>query len=280
MNKPLSSEEIKNHWTNWAHVYKDDLKATTKTPTIKMLEVDALGRAIESINFSNESDVQVLEVGCGNGFNCFPLAQKFSTYTFTGVDYIEEMVANAKASQAANASSKNLTFYQGNILELEKHSGLDLTYDVIFTDRCLINLNTPELQEAALDQLWKKLKPTGHLILIENIQHTHSQQNDLRESLGLGRRIPDSFNLFIDEARLLDYAASKLELLKQEDFACLHDVVLYVLVPALNEGRVDYDHPMVSKVTEMLLANPELAQSFNNYGQNRLYLFRNKNKKT
>ena len=97
----------------------------------------------------------------------------------------------------------------------------------------------------------------------------------MRESVGLKPRTPDAFNLFIDESRFLAYAQKKLSLLAVEDFASLHDVVLYVLLPMLNNGNVDYDSPLILAATKLLLSMPdEFSGKFGNFGQNRLYFFR------
>ena len=57
-----------------------------------------------------------------------------------------------------------------------------------------------------------------------------------------------------------------------DEFAALHDLVLYVLVPASNGGTVDYGHPVVEAATRLLLACPG-AGGVTSAGQNRLFHF-------
>jgi len=48
-----------------------------------------------------------------------------------------------------------------------------------------------------------------------------------------------------------------------------------VLVPMITDGNVDYEHPIVAAVTKLLLSNPEeFGNSFGDFGQNRLYVFK------
>ena len=113
--------------------------------------------------------------------------------------------------------------------------------------------------------------------MIENPMCTYSRQNQAREILGLKSRSPADFNHFLDERRILEYAKNQCGLvhLATEDFISLHDLMLYVLVPATNGGVVDYDHPIVKAATDLNIgfsANEE--NSFGSFGQNRLYLFR------
>jgi methylase of polypeptide subunit release factors len=96
----MKTNEIKNHWTDWATTYGEQLKATTKTPTIKALEIDALVRAMVRLIGSDEAHFSVLEIGCGNGLNCLALAEIFPHASIDGVDYIPAMIESARKAHA------------------------------------------------------------------------------------------------------------------------------------------------------------------------------------
>jgi SAM-dependent methyltransferase len=271
----MKLEEIKKHWENWAEEYGKSLRATTKTSTAKQLELDAFKRYFKSIGAEKRA-LNVLEVGCGNGYNCLELASTFNQCHFTGIDYIPLMVENANALKAEYRSS-NTIFLQDDILKLNKNEDLK-NFDVVFTDRCLINLNNIELQLQALDQLTDKLKVGGHLLLIENIKELHAQQNNLREWVGLKSRRAAEYNCFIEEKVFLNHANKRLKLLDTEDFMSFHDIILYVLVPLLGDGKHDYSHPAMKAATEIAIQmNHHQKNNFGSFGQNRLYIFeRNK----
>lgn len=271
----MELKEIEQHWKNWAKEFKQDVRATTKTPTIKALEVAAFHQAFKQTPFAEKTGYQVLEVGCGNGHNCFALSDLMPKVNFTGVDLIPEMIDNANKIKQSHAKYAGMNFLVGNVLSLDSNSDLKNQYDVVFTDRCLINLNTHELQTKALDQLCRKTAQGGYIFLIENVQETYGNQNRLRELTGLQPRTPDKFNLFLNEAAFLAHAKKNLTLVNTRDFASLHDLLLYVLVPALNNGKVDYDSPIVLSATKLLLsASAEFPNAFGSFGQNRLYIFK------
>jgi len=271
----MNLNEIEQHWKNWAEEFKLDIRATTKTQTIKELEISALYQAFKKTPYFAQENCKVLEVGCGNGHNCFRLINLMPNLNFTGVDFIPEMIASANEIKSSNPQFNTMNFFQGNILTLDESTYLDDKYAIIFTNRCLINLNTHELQIKALNQLYNKVIDGGYIILIENIEQSYSKQNQLREFVGLDKRTPDKFNLFIDESNFVEQAKQKLNLLYIKNFASLHDIILYVLVPMVNEGHVDYDHPIVSAATKLLLSAPEeFSDSFGDFGQNRLYVFK------
>lgn len=265
----MESVDVKRHWEQQATQHGTDLKATTHTSTIKDLELAALARAIRAAGIDETMAADVLEVGCGNGWNCFGLSQRFIGAHFTGVDYVSEMIA---AAQSEWGDEWGLRFKVGDVLTLDAQGDLADAYDVVFTDRLLINLTSIADQLHALDQLTAKVRPGGHLIILENTIQAREQQNDLREAAGLPRRPPPDYNLYLDEVPFLAKARETLRLVSVDEFAALHDLVLYVLAPAVNGDIIDFNDPIVHATTELLLAHPD-AGSVRGVGQNRLYLF-------
>jgi len=267
----LPPDEIRAHWQDWARQYGTSLRATTKRPTAKRMEVDALARAFRRLG-AEERSLSVLEVGCGNGLNCVELAGLFPQARFTGVDYVPEMVEAARDNAEAAGVPGAVRFLEGDVLALESLPTLDERYDVVFTVRCLINLDTADKQISAIDRLHAKTGARGHLILVENCLQTYERQNDCREILGLHRRTPERFNLFLDERVILPHLRGLFREVGTEDFISFHDLVLYVLTPLLCGGRVDHDHPLVAAATRLNIAISESHPgAFGAFGQNRLY---------
>jgi ubiquinone/menaquinone biosynthesis C-methylase UbiE len=270
----MDREQIKDHWRNWASQFGTGLNATTKTGTSKALEIDALARRMSAIGLG-EGAARVLEVGCGNGMNCFGLSQHFPRMQLDGIDYTEEMIVAAVEAAAANGVTERTRFYVGNALDLSSVAGLQQEYDAVYTDRCLINIEKVELQLQAISGLAARVRRGGHLIMIENSMATYERQNHCRTLLGLPARTPAAFNLFFDDARILSHLKSLGLDIEIEDFISLHDLMLYVLVPAINGGTVDYDHPLVHAATRLNMAvSAETPSAFGGFGQNRMFVCR------
>lgn len=262
---------IRRHWQGWAKQYGTDLRATTKTSSAKIMELDALSRALTGIEKVLGTKLNILEVGCGNGQNCLNLVEKHIEASFLGIDFIEEMVEAANSvKREKGIPDERVLFCVGNVLRLSQPRG---HFDVIFTDRCLINLNTDTLQQEAIASLVQLLKPGGYLLMIENSQQTYDVQNQVRELVGLSKRTPAKFNHFFNEATILPFCESiGLEIMNIEDFISLHDLILYVLVPMMNGGYVDYDNPLVAAATQLSTAISTLKPNgLGSFGQNRLY---------
>jgi SAM-dependent methyltransferase len=269
----MDPARVKEHWRDWARRFETDVRATTKARSAKVLEIAALARVLESLELPDDREVEVLEVGCGNGHNCLSLARELPRFSFTGVDYVEEMVALAEESYRSSGEDLKLCYRVGDVRRLDGVPGLLPEYDVVLSVRCLINLASVEEQVAALRSLAVRLKPDGRLVLIENSVQTHAAQNDYRELLGLPRRTPAEFNVFLDETKVFPAVAGELELCAVEDFMSLHDLLLYVLIPATNGGEIDYEHPLVEAATALSLAGVA-SDRFGRIGQNRLFVLR------
>jgi SAM-dependent methyltransferase len=273
---PMEMQQIREHWDNLARKYSLDLKSTTKTPTIKQLEIHALARAIRTSFLDTSAKLTVLEVGCGNGHNIFGLWKHFASHHFTGLDYSPQMIESANNIREAYPEA-DMHFGVADILTLQMDSLNPVNYDVVFTDRCIINLNTWEGQQIGLRNCADRVKSGGVLIVIENFTGSYSNQNLLRESAGLVERTPDPYNRFIHETEFQSFLIDELGMNHEvtDDFGSLHDVLLYVLIPAVNKGKVDYGHPIMEAVTTLLTNLPDDFQNlFGPFGQNRLYVFR------
>ncbi len=112
------------------------------------------------------------------------------------------------------------------------------------------------------------------MLLIENNTNTYGLQNKARRLVGLRERTPAEFNHFFDEANVLLPHLDNLGFdVQTDDFASLHDLLLYVLLPMISEGKVEYEHPIMTAVTKLSVAlNREMPNALGSFGQNRLYI--------
>jgi len=269
--------EIEKHWKDWANKYGVDIRATDKSKTKKALEVDALRRGILAAGFKTEDVFSVLEAGSGTGHNCIALSEAFPKAQIEGFDYVEEMVSNANLLKK-KLGLKNIKYSCDNLLKLDQSQIFKKKFDVVFTNRCLINLNTHDLQKIAIKNLSKLVSDNGIMILAENPQKKFDYQNDLRSFLGLSKRSHPEFNLLADEQNYIETAKENgFELTYKDDFSSLHDLLLYVLIPSINGGIIDYDHPILKSATNLSLkVFQKEKNAFSTFGQNRLYYFAKK----
>jgi SAM-dependent methyltransferase len=270
----MNLDEIRNHWNQWAESYGTSIRATEKSNTRKSLEIDSLIRSIKNAGFLEDSQFSILEAGSGTGHNCLELAQRFPNAQIIGFDYIPEMIRNANVLKK-NLGITNIQYFEIDLLNLQTQRLPLPSFDIVFTNRCLINLNSHILQNSAAVSLSTLVAKNGSLILGENPQHKFDLQNQMRVKLGLEERTPPEFNLLVDEIGLVQALESAFFTLTEvDDFSSLHDILLYVLLPALNGGVIDYEDPILdiaSNLSIKVLSTHHNA--FGVFGQNRMYRF-------
>jgi ubiquinone/menaquinone biosynthesis C-methylase UbiE len=269
----MHASDIHAHWQDWAVRYGTDLRATTIASSIKRLEIAALHRAIERAVLPR-SGASILEIGCGNGQNLVALAKIFAdqSYDWVGIDYVPEMIEAANRNVDDAGLSDRVRLLVGDVLALDRLTGVDdRQYDVVFTDRLIINLDTIDKQISAIDGLSRHVRKGGALIMIENSHQTKDAQNDLREALGLPRRRDADFNLFLDDQVIVPHLRSVFGSVEIEDFGSLHDIVLYALLPHAMGSEFHYEHPIMKSIADLCSRIPIPCGS---YGQNRLYFCR------
>lgn len=264
----MNYSQVKKHWDKWAQEYGTSLRATTKSMVIKQLEIFAIMKYLTP-------GKNILDVGCGNGYNAIAFIENVPYIKVVGVDYSKEMIDNAvlNAKKLIQDQQERLKFEVADALELSYHE----EFDIVTTDRCIINLTTPDMQKVAIKNCFNSLKKGGIFLMLENSQQNYVRQNYARIAVGLARRVPPSFNLFLDEETILPYCKGLgLELIQIDDFGSLHDLMLYVILTAAEPNKDHYDEQVIIKAAEltMNLAAKGDGYPFGSFGQNRLYVFK------
>jgi SAM-dependent methyltransferase len=175
----------------------------------------------------------VLDVGCGNGVSTASLARHSAEVV--GIDYSAAMIERARREFP---DLDNARFEVGDVLEL----GFDAaSFDVVVTQRCLINLTSWEDQQKAIRNIARVLKPGGCFFLQEGTQQGRRQLNEVRQGFGLPAMPPVAFNLDFDETVLWSFLRGLFEIVEVRRFG-LYDLVSRVVHPLLvspEEPRYD-----------------------------------------
>jgi SAM-dependent methyltransferase len=120
------------------------------------------------------------------------------------------------ASKAqSRAGLKNLKIVDGDILELSAYPG---RFDVIITERVLINLPSWDLQKHAIEQIWQALKPGGLYLLLENTHDANDVVNAYRERVGLPAIPIHWHNHFLHIDEFKKFIDGKFDLIERKGF--------------------------------------------------------------
>lgn len=191
--------KIQKHYDNEVQVYGNSAKCTMPDLFVKNLEVQKIVQVLEKI--VSQKKLKILEVGCGNGYTISKL-QKFDAQ-ITGIDSNINMIKHAKKRKL-----KNTHFLHDSILEPKLKAG---TFDVIITERCLINFLNWHEQKKALRNIHKLLKKNGSYIMLEAFSDGLSQLNMARNSIGLEKIVPAWHNLYFEKRNLEKFLVHKFK---------------------------------------------------------------------
>src|SRR3954453_18673055 len=172
------TDPVHSFWEKQAQDFGTSDLATAPDHYYRELEISRIKDVIAGLSHNT-----ILDIGCGNGYSTIKLAQIFPDATIIGIDYSGKMIdaANAAAGQAGIANAK---FFVGDVLAISEHVELKgKKFDIVLTERCLINLANTDEHEQGFLQLSNLLAPSGHLILVENTAEGLDRLNGLRASL-------------------------------------------------------------------------------------------------
>ena len=178
-------EANRARWATQAQLHGTELAATASTAWVRNTTLRRLRRLLRPTD-------RFLEIGCGNGNLVGPLGAHGRAF---GVDITAEMLQVARANQPdirglARSDAACLPFHSAS-------------FDLVYTSRCLINLQDPAMQAAAVREILRIVKPDGTVVLSENFKEPVERMNRAKERFGSGPPDLDEHNLRLDFDRTL-----------------------------------------------------------------------------
>ena len=235
-------EKIRQYWEERAREYAASPGATTDDIYLRELEILTIIQTLHGINMLSGT---VLDVGCGDGHSTLAVAKALPNLSFLGVDYSEGMINLAQQKLCDFHQLKaRVSFVVGDVTDLGQICG-DSSYDLILSDRCLINLESAPIQAHAIHEIAKHTKEGGYYIAIENFIEGHENMNRARYSVGL-REIPVRWhNLYFSEKEFIGTVQNFFNILEFKDFSSSYYFatrVIYSKMCQMRGENPDYQH--------------------------------------
>ena len=244
-----SPDLIKEHYKKEAEIHKDAPVSTMADVIIRDKELELIQNFFKLL----VAPANVLEIGCGNGFTLEMLLREFPKNKYTGLDYTEELLDQAKARglgcELHAGDSRALPFGEGQ-------------FDIVYTERCLINVLEDEGKLKSIDEIHRVLKPGGLYLMMEGFEDGMENNNRARQELGLETLSPAHHNTYFNKKTLYPHIEGKLERIEPEtlspvglkiqwNFLSSHYFFARVLHPLITKGEQTRNTEMVKFFAHM-----------------------------
>jgi SAM-dependent methyltransferase len=177
----MKQEENISYWNMRAEGAENEDLITHRDLYQKKLELELLSKYLEP-------SMNVLEVGCGNGFVTEFLCQRVAHVD--AFDAAEEMIVKARK----RLDGKNCSFFL-KALPSPSDEGLKPLYDAVVSVRVIINLENQKMQHRAMEWIAGRLRPGGVFLLLEGCEDGWETLSSLREGAGLSRLDRAAYNI-------------------------------------------------------------------------------------
>ena len=248
MGSEKQVESVREYWNSRASLGQS---AGTQDLILKELELKTIAQFVRP-------GMKILDAGCGNGITAIELARQFQV-DVTGVDYAVEMVKAAERAAAGVSLLGTIQFREGDV------TGMHLAgdFDLVYTERVIINLPEWETQKKTITALAGLPRPGGLYVMLENSQDGLEEINVLRQRIGLKPVIAPWHNRYLKDSELRDFSIPGATLEKVIFFSSTYYFLSRVVNAALaaREGKEPaYDAP-VNQLALHLPAIGEMGQS-------------------
>lgn len=241
------SDVILGHYRKEAEEHGKDASSTMRDEITRGREIASVLRVLEHLTARGAPVARMLDIGCGNAYLLEVLRTHHPSSALTGLEYTPEMVAVGRGRGVAGCAIE-----QGDVRALPFADG---AFDVVITERCIINVMDRAHQAEALHQVARVLRPGGHYLCIEAFTDGLTELNCARGELGLPPNEVPYHNLWFDKPWFLetiarDFAVIDLSVhrdpsLPAPNFLSSHYFVSRVLYPAITRAPILYNTHLV-----------------------------------
>jgi SAM-dependent methyltransferase len=233
---------VLDHYKEEAARHGTSAASTMWDKTTRGRELEAIVGVLRHLG-AEQRQLSVLEVGCGNGVLLAHLAEQLPALTPTGLEFSPDMAALARGRQLPNAK-----VVEGDVRQIPFEAG---SFDVVVSERCLINLMDRQHQTQAFAEIARVLRPGGHYFCVEAFTDVHDELNRAREELGLPAIPMAHHNLWFDKEWFRATSAVHFDVVSAgqgvptQNFMSSHYFVSRVLYPAITKAEVRYNTAFV-----------------------------------
>lgn len=230
---------------------------------------DEILKSIEMLEISKslKDGLKILEIGCGNGITAIDYIKKFNV-DILAIDYAEKMIeeANKNLENNQNLTKGKVVFKTMRLNDLES---INEKFDLIYSERVLINLDSWDDQREILIKISNLLNQNGIFCMCENSIDGLNKINEFRGFCNLNEITPPWHNRYFKEEELISFSDEKyMKLIETRSFTSTYYFLSRVVNAALAKEKLEepqYDSP----INLLSLSLPPIGD----FGQTKLWLW-------
>lgn len=169
---------VQNHYTKIAKNYGLRSDSTMRDPFIRESEIDFIISCIFEFVSQNQRFPKLIDCGCGNANTLAQLRELFPEMELSGFEFNPDLLALAQSRQIPNCEIK--------LGDIREEFGYN-EYDMVLSERVVVNLHSRKQQLKALENINKALRLDGHYLMIESFE---SSLNELNAMIQENNQIP------------------------------------------------------------------------------------------
>lgn len=239
--------------------------ATSRDFNLRELEISFIIKSVKNfIKFNSNSKVNLLDIGCGNGYTDIRIAQEVDA-KITGLDFSQGMISGAQflSKRFQDCMLSMPTFNIGNVCKLPWG---DTSFDIVISERCLLNLPDRDTQHDVILEVHRVLREGGIYIMVEGTHNGLRQLNELRVSVGL-QPIPDRAednvsSLKFEEEEIEGFLSKYFKIAKKQHFG-MYYLISRVVHPLLVFPDAPKFDAKINEVARVIALN---HPDYNNMG--------------
>ena len=201
---------IEEHYESVAKRTGDSSSSTMADKTIRERETNAIVSFLKLIQQKEGRPLRVGDVGCGNGYTLQVLREELPENQYVGIELTDGL---RKIAEQRFEGDDQVSVRKGDVRD-PAFAG-DEPFDVLISQRVLINLLNDADQKEALSNYVGAIRPGGYLFVIEAFREPLETLNEAREELQLDPIDPAHHNLYLER----DFFEGAAELQPFEDEA-------------------------------------------------------------
>lgn len=250
----MTGNKVLEHWNQRATLKE---RAGSNDLVAKELEIRAISKHIKD-------GMIVAEFGCGNGTTAIELLRQHNVELHC-FDFSPAMIESARNLAKEAGMENRIHFQVGDVRDEPK---LNKKFDVIYSERMIINLPDWGSQAKAIRYLIGNLNVGGRYLMCENSKQGLDHLNKLRISAGLEIISPPWHNIYLADDLVASLNMPEAKLVDVESFSATYYFLSRVVNAWLSEKegkQPSYDAP----VNELALELPP----FGDCSQGKLWIF-------